>query len=113
MLKLTFINLHDLSQLEIRVEPGTMLINAVRTLVSDGRLKLPWRCGQGTCGACQVRLEHAGSGQMVTLSRKEKNVLARHAGLAAESPLTLPDTPELIRLACHIRIDSDLTIYVE
>ncbi|WP_164521497.1 2Fe-2S iron-sulfur cluster-binding protein [Iodobacter ciconiae] len=89
-----------------------MLISAVRTLVSDGKLQLAWRCGQGTCGACKVRLEHAASGSMTLLGSKERNVMIRHAGLAANSPLLVTDTPDLVRLACHIQINSDLTIYV-
>ncbi|MEJ2795406.1 2Fe-2S iron-sulfur cluster-binding protein [Iodobacter sp. LRB] len=112
MYKLTFINLQDSTRLECTAKAESMLISAVRSLVSDGKLQLAWRCGQGTCGACKVRLEHADSGQMVTLGGKEKNVMIRHAGLAADSPPTVPDTPELVRLACHIQIKSDLTIYV-
>ncbi|STR45844.1 2Fe-2S iron-sulfur cluster-binding protein [Iodobacter fluviatilis] len=112
MYKLTFINLQDSTRLECEAAAESMLISAVRSLVSDGKLQLAWRCGQGTCGACKVRLEHAGSGNMVTLGGKERNVMIRHAGLAAGSPLTIPDTPELVRLACHIQIKSDLTIYV-
>ncbi|MDW5414996.1 2Fe-2S iron-sulfur cluster-binding protein [Iodobacter sp. CM08] len=112
MYKLTFINSQDSTRLEVTTELDSMLITSVRELVSDGKLQLAWRCGQGTCGACKVRLEHAGSGGMVTLGAKERNVMARHAGLAADSPLTIPDTPALIRLACHIQIKSDLTIYV-
>lgn len=113
MYKLTFISLQDNRRLEYTAQAQSTLISAVRSLVSDGKLQLAWRCGQGTCGACKVRLEHAGSGSMVTLGGKEKNVMIRHAGLAADSPLTIPDTPELVRLACHIQIKSDLTIYVE
>ncbi|MBY0444326.1 MAG: 2Fe-2S iron-sulfur cluster binding domain-containing protein [Burkholderiales bacterium] len=113
MYKVTFISSIEPYHLEVEAEANSMLISSVRSLVSDGKLQLAWRCGQGTCGACKVRIEHAGSGSMVTLGGKEKNVMIRHAGLAADSPLTIPDTPELVRLACHIQIKSDLTIYVE
>lgn len=92
--------------LEHQAPEGSLLIDAVRELARDGRLPLYWRCGQGTCGACLVRIEHAGSGAAapVALSGKERNVLARKGefGEAERSAATLPDTPALPRLACHV-----------
>jgi ferredoxin len=112
MYKLIFLNTQASTRLEVAAEADKKLIDVVRKLVSDGTLQLAWRCGQGTCGACKVRIEHAGSGELLTLGAKERNVMIRHAGLAADSPLTIPDTAELVRLACHIQIKRDLTIYV-
>jgi aerobic-type carbon monoxide dehydrogenase small subunit (CoxS/CutS family) len=92
----------------IDAPPGTMLIDVVRDLARDGQLPLYWRCGQGTCGACLVYLQHAGSNDArpITLSGKERNVLARK-GLLSEAQRTAPtlaDTPALPRLACHVAL---------
>ncbi|MFC4160882.1 2Fe-2S iron-sulfur cluster-binding protein [Chitinimonas lacunae] len=92
--------------LRVEAETGSRLIDCVRDLARDGLLPLYWRCGQGTCGACLVRLEHAASAEArpLVLSGKERNVLARRGQLdeAQRSAPTLPDTPALPRLACHV-----------
>lgn len=83
---------------------GTTLIDPVRELVSEGRLPLYWRCGQGTCGACLVYLSHAGQPAELQMSGKERNVLARKGLLneAQRSAPSLCDEPALPRLACHV-----------
>jgi ferredoxin len=92
--------------IEIDVPSGGKLIDPVRELARDGKLPLYWRCGQGTCGACLVRLEHDESVQAlpIALTGKERNVLARAGKLGEDqrAALTLPDTPDLPRLACHV-----------
>ncbi|MBV8464972.1 MAG: 2Fe-2S iron-sulfur cluster binding domain-containing protein [Burkholderiales bacterium] len=92
--------------LELDTPSGGKLIDPVRELARDGKLPLYWRCGQGTCGACLVRLEHAQSAQALPLALggKERNVLARAGKLdeAQHTAATLPDTPDLPRLACHV-----------
>lgn len=86
---------------EIEAPAGGKLIDPVRELARDGRLPLYWRCGQGTCGACLVYLEHARSGEALPLqlSGKERNVLIRKGVLNADLPIA--DTPATPRLACH------------
>lgn len=108
--QLTFLGGGMTVPLQVAVPPGGLLIDAVREEAREGRLPLYWRCGQGTCGACVIYLNHAHSAQAlpVALSSKERNVLARLRLLSPterESP-TLPDTPELPRLACHVRLQA-------
>ncbi len=91
---------------DIEVPSGGKLIDPVRELAREGKLPLYWRCGQGTCGACLVRVEHSDSARAlpIALTGKERNVLAR-AGKLNEVQRTapmLPDTPDLPRLACHV-----------
>lgn len=103
MPRLTLVHPALESALQIEVEVGTRLIDALRLLGHDGVLSLPWRCGQGTCGACRLWLDDAGQGPAETvLGSKERNVLVRHRHLPADAStrqLTLPDLP---RLACHV-----------
>lgn len=92
--------------LELDVPAGSLLIDSVRELAREGRLPLYWRCGQGTCGACLVYLQHAQQPGEVAMNGKERNVLARK-GLLSEAErlaVSLPDTTELPRLACHIHL---------
>lgn len=95
--------------LSVSAEPGQRLIDIVRELARDGRLPLYWRCGHGTCGACRVQLMHAASALAlpVVLSGKERNVLLRSGAISAaeRDAATLPDTPALPRLACHLLTD--------
>ena len=95
---------------EIEAPTGSKLIDTVRELAREGQLPLYWRCGQGTCGACLVYLEHARSaeGLPITLSGKERNVLARKGLLDAtqQAAPSLPDNATLPRLACHADIPS-------
>ncbi|QLG87097.1 2Fe-2S iron-sulfur cluster binding domain-containing protein [Chitinibacter bivalviorum] len=97
----------------VEVAAGTFLIDVVRPLVREGRLAMAWRCGQGTCGACQVYCEHAQSGRWITISSKERNVLIRHAAQPLNMTLDLCDTPRQVRLACHLLIEYDCQIRVK
>ena len=96
--------------LTVSAQAGQRLIDVVRVLVRQGRLPLYWRCGQGTCGACVVYLAHAESQQArpLALSGRERNVLRRLGLLdaAQASAATLPDTPALPRLACHVLLQA-------
>lgn len=109
MPKVTFLQ-PDQAPLEVDAELGVMLIEVLKPLVRAGQLALAWRCGQGTCGACQVYCAHAASGHWIELSGKERNVLIRHAAQPINMPLTIFDSPRQVRLACHYRIERDLTV---
>ncbi|WP_374357074.1 2Fe-2S iron-sulfur cluster-binding protein [Chitinimonas sp.] len=93
--------------IELELPAGGKLIDAVRDLARDGQLPLYWRCGQGTCGACLVYLNHAESGQRsVSLTAKERNVLLRIGQLDGDkATLVYPDSPTLPRLACHVLLE--------
>lgn len=91
----------------LQVESGGQLIDVVRDLAREGQLPLYWRCGQGTCGACLVHLESPSTGTgVVAMNGKERNVLARLGQLSEAERVapTLPDTPALPRLACHVTL---------
>ena len=81
-------------------QPGDMLLDVARF----HEVPLHWRCGQGTCGACLVYLQHAGQPGLLSMGGKERNVLARKQMLteAERQADRLPDTPLLPRLACHV-----------
>ncbi|MDK2123205.1 2Fe-2S iron-sulfur cluster-binding protein [Parachitinimonas caeni] len=97
--------------LAVEATPGSKLIDIVREQVRDHGLPLYWRCGQGTCGACLVRLKHTQSGlaRPITLSSKERNVLHRLGQFDDTQRATTdhPDTPALPRLACHVVVDEE------
>ncbi|WP_255990635.1 2Fe-2S iron-sulfur cluster-binding protein [Chitinolyticbacter albus] len=98
--------------LRIDVPPGTRLIDVIRQETRRGSLSLPWRCAQGTCGACVLKLSRSqGPSPPVVLGRLERNVLIRQGQLPADAPLEQPDTPATPRLACHVAVDSDLIVY--
>ena len=84
-------------------QPGDMLLDVARF----HEVPLHWRCGQGTCGTCAVRIRHAAQPRQVQVGRKERNVLLR-AGLidavqaAQEAWLDTEHTP---RLACHLPLE--------
>jgi ferredoxin len=90
--------------LQLSVPSGGLLIDPLRELARDGQLPLYWRCGQGTCGACLVYLQHAGQPGLLSMGGRERNVLARKQMLteAERQADSLPDTPALPRLACHV-----------
>ncbi|MBM2886639.1 (2Fe-2S)-binding protein [Chromobacterium phragmitis] len=94
------------------VSDGGMLLNESEAMVGDNLLDvarladvpLHWRCGQGTCGTCKVRV--AGMAMPQRPGRKERNVLLRagaiDAALAAQDEWneTAP-----WRLACHLAVE--------
>ncbi|MDC7718834.1 2Fe-2S iron-sulfur cluster-binding protein [Vogesella sp. DC21W] len=87
---------------ELEASAGDALIDVAR--FHD--IPLHWRCGQGTCGTCAVRLQHPAQPQQVIVGRKERNVLLR-AGLCSASMAASeqwPDAPETVRLACHLSV---------
>ena len=71
------------------------------------QLPLHWRCGQGTCGTCVVRIAHAAQPRMVQVGRKERNVLLRAGVIDAERAAAeqWPDDAATARLACHLWLD--------
>ncbi|BCL76638.1 hypothetical protein JHS3_23740 [Jeongeupia sp. HS-3] len=92
---------------------GARLIDVVRELGRDGRLALSWRCAQGTCGACLLHLEHAGSGGVLTLSKMERNVLIRRGELPKDAACAQPDTVATPRLACHVHVLHAMDVYIQ
>ncbi|BBF85572.1 ferredoxin 2Fe-4S [Aquitalea magnusonii] len=87
---------------EVAANAGEVLLDVAR--LAD--VPLHWRCGQGTCGTCKVRIRHDGPAQPVMPSRKERNVLLR-AGLidpAQAGAESWPDISSGWRLACHLPV---------
>ncbi|QND85274.1 Ferredoxin [Chromobacterium vaccinii] len=65
---------------------------------------LHWRCGQGTCGTCKVRI--GGMAAPQRLGRKERNVLLRAGAIGAELAASEEwDEAEPWRLACHLTVE--------
>ncbi|BEV71041.1 hypothetical protein THUN1379_05230 [Paludibacterium sp. THUN1379] len=89
--------------LDIFAQPGTLLLDVARA----NEVPLHWRCGQGTCGTCRVRVVHAHQPGMVSITPKERNVLVRHGCLPASAlaSLNVPDQADSWRLACHLPLD--------
>jgi len=102
MATLRFVDGNEQLLAEVEANAGDLLLDVAR--LAD--VPLHWRCGQGTCGTCKVRIMHAGSAQPVLTSRKERNVLLRagliDAALAARE--SWPDIATSWRLACHVPV---------
>ncbi|UTH73999.1 2Fe-2S iron-sulfur cluster-binding protein [Chromobacterium sp. IIBBL 290-4] len=65
---------------------------------------LHWRCGQGTCGTCKVRVSGMAAPQRP--SRKERNVLLRAGAIdAAQAAREEWQEAEPWRLACHLAVE--------
>ncbi|AXE31811.1 ferredoxin [Chromobacterium phragmitis] len=100
-----------MSRIRFVSEDGTLLSEseamAGDNLLDIARLAdvpLHWRCGQGTCGTCKVRI--AGMASPQRLGGKERNVLLRAGAISAE----LAARPEWHesepwRLACHLAVE--------
>ncbi|AUH51166.1 ferredoxin [Chromobacterium sp. ATCC 53434] len=100
-----------MSRIRFVAENGALL-NETEAMAGDNLLDvarladvpLHWRCGQGTCGTCRVRI--AGMAPPQRLGRKERNVLLRagaiDAALAASEEWR---EAEPWRLACHLEVD--------
>lgn len=105
MSKLKFVSEEGVLLAEIEAEQGEQLLDVARA----HQIPLHWRCGQGTCGTCRVRIRQKGAAPLIDASRKERNVLLR-AGLisqeTAESGQAM-DQPDSWRLACHLRLTED------
>ncbi|WP_174875179.1 2Fe-2S iron-sulfur cluster-binding protein [Vogesella oryzae] len=84
-------------------QPGDMLLDVARF----HEVPLHWRCGQGTCGTCAVRIRHAGQPRDVKVGRKERNVLLRAAlvDAAQAAQEVWLDTESTPRLACHLPLE--------
>ena len=110
---LTFISPRLPQALLAEAAPGARLIDSVRALATAGQLPLSWRCGQGTCGACLVRVAHAQQPQALQMRNMERNVLLRAGHIAENANATsmAMDTPETPRLACHLVLADDLIVY--
>lgn len=108
MITLTFISDRLDAPVVATASAGMRLIDVVRPLALSGRLPLAWRCGQGTCGACRVRIAHAAQPAPLAMGKMERNVLARIVPDAATGEI---DTPDTVRLACHLTLAHDLTVY--
>ena len=87
---------------EVEASPGDILLDVAR--LAD--VPLHWRCGQGTCGTCKVRIRQEGAMQAVMPGRKERNVLLR-AGLVDATQAAQESWPDISshwRLACHVPV---------
>ncbi len=90
---------------EADAAPGDLLLDVAR--LCD--VPLHWRCGQGTCGTCKVRVTPAGEDGEVMLSGKERNVMLR-AGLVSAEQARQAVWSGLAghwRLACHLTVGAD------
>lgn len=105
MPQLRFVDQQQRLLAELEAQPGELLLDVAR--LAD--VPLHWRCGQGTCGTCKVRISHGGPLLPVSLGRKERNVLLR-AGLidqAAAGTECWPDVSSGWRLACHLTVGEE------
>ncbi|OBU86734.1 2Fe-2S iron-sulfur cluster-binding protein [Chromobacterium subtsugae] len=85
---------------EADAQAGDNLLDIAR--LAD--VPLHWRCGQGTCGTCKVKVL-AGMGAPQRPGRKERNVLLR-AGAISEQLAGMEEWEEAQpwRLACHLAL---------
>lgn len=80
--------------------PGDNLLDVAR--LAD--VPLHWRCGQGTCGTCKVRV--AGMAMPQRPGRKERNVLLRAGAIdAAQAANDEWHEAAPWRLACHLLVE--------
>ncbi len=93
------------------IPDGARLVDALRH-AQVGPPLLAWRCGQGTCGACVVRVQFPNGIEPPPLTRMERNVLARHGLGETEESDGVAD-PDRLRLACHVRVSCDLVVYIK
>ncbi|OHX11704.1 2Fe-2S iron-sulfur cluster-binding protein [Chromobacterium sphagni] len=86
---------------ESDAQPGDNLLDIAR--LAD--VPLHWRCGQGTCGTCKVRIV-AGMDMPQRPGRKERNVLLR-AGVISQELAGQGEWREAQpwRLACHLLVE--------
>ena len=94
----------------VAAEPGAVVLDLVR----QHAIPLHWRCGQGTCGTCRLRIAHAAQPRPLVLSGKERNVLLREGllpGVRPDAADIMADLAEQWRLACHVTVESfDFTV---
>jgi len=92
---------------EVEAQAGDNLTDLARF----HEVPMPWRCGQGTCGTCLVRLEHEGQPQPLAMRGIERNVLKRIHDIDAG---TAQDSRATARLACHVTVgEQDLTVWLD
>ncbi|POZ60398.1 2Fe-2S iron-sulfur cluster-binding protein [Chromobacterium alticapitis] len=85
---------------ESEAEPGDNLLDIAR--LAD--VPLHWRCGQGTCGTCKVRVSGMAAPQRP--GRKERNVLLRAGAIdAAQAASEEWNESASWRLACHLAVE--------
>ncbi|MBV8048941.1 MAG: (2Fe-2S)-binding protein [Paludibacterium sp.] len=103
MPRIVFLSVSGQVLATIAAEPGATLIDLARA----HDIPLHWRCGQGTCGTCRVKIRHVHQPRVADISRKERNVLIRHGLLsdAAVVETAIDDVPDQWRLACHLVLD--------
>ncbi len=102
MATLRFVDAREQLLAEVQANAGDLLLDVAR--LAD--VPLHWRCGQGTCGTCKVRISHDGPAQPVHTGRKERNVLLRAGLIDAAQAATdsWPDISTAWRLACHVPV---------
>ncbi|RXZ42072.1 2Fe-2S iron-sulfur cluster-binding protein [Crenobacter cavernae] len=75
-------------------------------------LPLHWRCGQGTCGTCRIKVGIAGAPPL-PVGRLERNVLLREKLIDTAAAVSdkWPADGVRWRLACHVAVgDADLSV---
>jgi ferredoxin len=94
---------------ELEAVPGDKLIDVARF----HELPLHWRCGQGTCGTCKLKLTlPAGHGEL-KVGRLERNTLLRNGLIdsAAACAAEWPADNGRWRLACHVAVgEADMLV---
>lgn len=94
---------------QLHADAGVTLLDVARS----HDLPLHWRCGQGTCGTCLVKISHAGQPASFEPIARERNVLKRF-GFAASPHARWPDDADTWRLACHVRVgEHDMDVYLK
>nr|WP_199064305.1 2Fe-2S iron-sulfur cluster-binding protein [Chromobacterium sp. ASV5] len=91
---------------EVEAMPGDLLLDVAR--LAD--VPLHWRCGQGTCGTCKVRLARLdGAAYRAEPGRKERNVLLRAGAIdnALAAGERWPPATRHWRLACHLAVGDE------
>ena len=87
---------------ELDAMPGDKLIDLARF----HEMPLHWRCGQGTCGTCKLKLILPDGQPDLAIGRLERNTLLRNGLIdsAAALQASWPADSGRWRLACHVAV---------
>jgi rubrerythrin/ferredoxin len=84
---------------------------SILKLAQEHKIPIPFDCGDGECGSCQIKVTHLGNVEKmgITLQEKEKEVL-RQLGLITAEDIRRAETddiPPLHRLACQFIVRNE------